>query len=206
VRLKKKYLVVAGILVGLATILSINVDTRVTRIDFNKLYSTTNIYERDYGHKVLAREYPSQDILGFYVFPTQRGTMWISCIARDYDKHFVGSNSRRVGPTSQVIGDESFFEYQGIDSRLTLAYRRFNVIAYFKDDPKFELHNGSANTALEADKKELESTAKILDDAILKKNPAIGEEQVPAFWIVWTGVRDWIGGMIFLMLWRGQHC
>ena len=199
-RLKKKYLIAAFVLAGLVTFLSLDVDTRVTRIDFSKLYSATNIYEHDYGHEVVARGYPSQDILGHYDFRTPRGMLDLSCNLRDYQKDLMYPLIRRVGPTAEKIGDDSFFAYEGIDSRLMLAYRRFNVLAYFKVRPDWEPPDASA-----ANKEELQRAVKILDEAIVKGNPAVTVEKVPAYRVVWTSVKSWVGGIMFLIFWHGRH-
>jgi hypothetical protein len=196
-----KCLVFGSIVAGLAILSVVNVEKRVTAINFDGLYGATSIYEQSEGHQIIVREYPSQEILGFYVFATPRGSMSVSCILSDFSKSLIRS-SHQMGATSHAIGDESYFQYQGIDPKLELAYRRYNAIVSFKSAPdKVEAHYEDSErrsaSSLDADKKELERIAMILDQAILNGNPNVKLENIKAYQIASVCIR----GLIARMLW-----
>jgi len=107
---------------------------------------------------------------------------------------------RQFGGTSEPIGDEAFFQYDlHVDSRLELAYRRFNTMVYFKADPSIPYRRGEENLRMDADKKELEQVAKVLDDAILNRNPNISVENIRVHQVVGARIKGVAQGLVWFI-------
>lgn len=193
--MKKKYAVVIAVLIGLTILSCVKVGKRVTALDLNKIYATTNIVY-GYGHLITVGKYPSQNGIGYYAFQTYRGKVWVNCIVTDFSKSLV-RGSRQMGATSEPIGDEAFFPYEGSDPRLELAYRRFNVIVYFKDDPQREYRDGIPVFTIDADKKELEQAAKTLDAAILSQSEGVKTETVRGYQVIVARAKDLVSGLFW---------
>lgn len=180
---KVAWLVPAGLLLAAAAITPLGsriVNRRVTSIDLSGIYTNIQSYNegRD-GFVLRAGNYPSSTGTAFYYLKTPRGSILLVCCLEDQDAWIASRRRWEVGPTSQSIGDESFFKNEtGSGDMLELAYRRLNVGVCFRSSPKREYRLGLPVFTPEQDKWEMLEAAQILEQAILEKQPSVQFEEI----------------------------
>src|SRR5207249_4035373 len=105
---------------------------------------------------------------------TPRGSISLACCLEDQDAWIASRRKWELGPTSQSIGDESFFKNETSSGEtLELAYRRLNVGLCFRSNPVREYRLGLPVFTPDRDKREMEETAQILEEAILKGHASV---------------------------------
>ena len=148
-----------------------SVGERITSVNLSGIYTNIQSYNegRD-GYVLTTGKYPSASGMAWYYLKNTGGSISISCMLEDRDAWIASRRHWETGPTSNPIGDQSFFKNETTSPEtLELAYRRYNLGVCFR---------GQSVSAPEANRREMEEAAKALDDAILKRNPNVHLETV----------------------------
>ena len=169
--------------VGLLSITTVS--KRITSIDFSTIYPNIQDYnDGRVGTVLSAREYPSVTGIVYYHFKTSRGSIMLACSLDDRNSWIDSRKRWMIGQTSQPLGEDAFFKNETeSEETMELAYRRYNLGVCFRISPVF---------TTEADKKELEETARKLDDAIRQGDPTINVEKVRVYQVVGSTVKGLI--------------
>ena len=166
----------AAIVVATLVLSPMKVGKRITSIDLSRLYlKIDDYYEGRKGYVQRTGAYPSNGGGDYYHFPTTNGSVTIRCTLDDFDGRMGYFRKEKKAETSQPIGEQAFFGdwRHGADKDLELAYRRLNVSAIFG----FSASKPNVIATGEY-KVDLETSAKILDQAILDEDPCIQSEDV----------------------------
>jgi len=171
-RSKLVWLLPIGIVVGLIAIPPLGhrrVVERVTSVNLRGIYTNIQSYNEGRDGYVLTALKNSS---AWYYLQDTDGSIAISCRLEDQADKWISSRRQwETGPTSQPIGDQSFFKNETRSPEtLELAYQRLNLGVCFRG------HH--AVSAPDANKREMEDAAKTLDEAISKRNPNVRVETV----------------------------
>lgn len=195
------------LLVGVATLVLVGalsfvtVGERITSIDLSTVYPNLQNHNGGRGDTVIrAGEYPAIKGITYYYFKTSRGSIMLACSLDDFNSWIDSRRRWKIGRTSEPIGQDAFFMNRtASEETLELAYRRHNLGVCFRNGPVREYRGGRPIFTTEADKTELEQTARMLDDAIRHGNPTIKVENVRLYQVVSYKVRRFVGGLCWML-------
>ena len=199
---KSRWLFFGTILLVLVGVLSFAaVGKRITSMDFGTIYSNLQDYNEGRSGTVFAAgEYPSINGIAYYHFKTSRGSIMLACSLDDFNSWIDSRKRWKFGQTSQPVGQDAFFKNEtDSEETLELAYRRHNLGVCFRNSPVREYRGGRPIFTTEADKKELEDTARMLDDAIRHGNSTIKVEDVRLYQVVGYRVKSLVGGICWMV-------
>jgi len=192
------WLIAGIILIGLPFLLTRPVQKRVTSIDLRTIYPAIQDYhEGRSGYVMTAGEYATAPGMAFYHFKVPTGAISLTCSLDDLNSWIQSRRHWQKGPASLPFGNEAFFKNETeSEETFELAFRRLNVSVCLRLSPIHGFRDGHSVVS-EADKRDLEQTAKLLDDAIRNGNPGIKFEDVRLYQIVSAKVTSFIGKLLW---------
>jgi len=188
--------VLGSVVVAVVGLLAtVKVGKRITSIDLSTIYpAIEDSNEGRSGTVISAGDYPSFRGIAYYHLQTSRGSITLACSVDDSNSWIDSRKSWKIGPASQRIGDDVFFKNEtDSEETLELAYRRHNLGVCFRNSPNREYRGGRPIFTSETDKKELEETARKLDNALLAGNARIQTEDVRFYQVVSHKLRSSVG-------------
>ena len=179
------------ILVGLGLLSSLSVGKRVTSVDLRSVYPNIEDYNDGRSGYVLTAPRSAD-----YRLATSDGGITLNFYLNNSHTFVQSRRKWQKEETSQPIGDEAFFNNETeSEETFKLIYRRHNLAVCFGISPIHGSTNGRRCFS-QTDRQELETTAKILDDAIHPGNPSVKVEDVRFYQVIGSKTWDFVTGCI----------